>query len=290
MVNIPSDARTWERTSASLLSLVRNIGWYLLGCQTNEDHIPDQSWRGVHGRRSEQRRADPHLSRRQPAGGRHSSTGCAASEPGSAPAGRRAPRDLPQSGSAGLRARNTQIVTCASLESGLPHTRLDGGLERTAWQLEAFASLVAGGDYLDACIDPLDANARPIPRPDVRRMLVPIGPVAVFGASNFPLAFSTAGGDTASALAAGCPVIVKGHPAHPGTGEIVAEVLATACRQMRMPEGTFSLLTSAGPAVGKLLVERPEIRAVAFTGSFAGRHPGRSRRRGPRFGYSKSSR
>jgi alpha-ketoglutaric semialdehyde dehydrogenase len=170
---------------------------------------------------------------------------------------------------AGLRERNTEIVARAALETGLPHTRLDGELERTTRQLEAFASLVAGGDYLDACIDPLDANARPIPRPDVRRMLVPLGPVAVFGASNFPLAFSTAGGDTASALAAGCPVIVKGHPAHPGTGEIVAEVLAMASRQMGMPEGTFSHLTSAGPAVGQLLVERPEIRAVAFTGSFA---------------------
>lgn len=168
-----------------------------------------------------------------------------------------------------LRVEACEIVRCASRETGLSDGRLEGELERTARQLEAFARLLAAGDYVEACIDLPDPDAQPIPRPDIRRMLVPIGPVAVFGAGNFPLAFSTAGGDTASALAAGCPVIVKGHPAHPGTAELVAEALHHAQRRTGMPEGAFSQLASAGPAVGELLVERPEIGAVAFTGSFA---------------------
>ncbi len=135
--------------------------------------------------------------------------------------------------------------------------------------MEAFASLVESGDYVDAYVDRSDPEAKPIPRPDVRRMLVPIGPVAVFGASNFPLAFSVAGGDTASALAAGCPVVVKGHPSHPGTGELVGDIIARTVQQVGLPAGTFSLLTSADAAAGEALAERPEIAAVAFTGSFA---------------------
>ena len=110
----------------------------------------------------------------------------------------------------------------------------------------------------------------PIPKPDVRRMLVPLGPVAVFGASNFPLAFSTAGGDTASALAAGCPVVVKGHPSHPGTGELVARELRAAVAAAGLPDGTFANLPAAGVEVGEALVDAPEIAAVGFTGSFAG--------------------
>ena len=127
-----------------------------------------------------------------------------------------------------LRAAGDAIVAMAGRESGLPEPRLRGELERTAGQLEAFAAVLDAGDYVEAIIDTPDPSAKPIPRPDVRRMLVPIGPVAVFGASNFPLAFSTAGGDTASALAAGCPVVVKGHPSHPGTGELVARELLDA--------------------------------------------------------------
>ena len=158
----------------------------------------------------------------------------------------------------------------AGAETGLPEGRLRGELERTAGQLEAFAAVVDAGDYVEAIIDRADPDAKPIPRPDVRRMLVPIGPVAVFGASNFPLAFSTAGGDTASALAAGCPVIVKGHPSHPGTSAVVARELAGAVADAGLPEATFALLQSSGIEVGQALVDEPAIAAVGFTGSFAG--------------------
>ena len=143
-------------------------------------------------------------------------------------------------------------------------------LERTWRQIEAFGAVVEAGDYVDAIIDTADPDARPIPRPDVRRMLVPIGPVAVFGASNFPLAFSTAGGDTASALAAGCPVVVKGHPSHPGTSAVVAREVRAAVESIGLPEGTFALLQSSGVEVGEALVDEPAIAAVGFTGSLAG--------------------
>ena len=136
-----------------------------------------------------------------------------------------------------LRAAGDEIVAVGEAETGLPEARLRGELERTAGQLEAFAAVVDAGDYVEAIIDTPDPDATPIPRPDVRRMLVPIGPVAVFGASNFPLAFSTAGGDTASALAAGCPVVVKGHPSHPGTGELVARELRAAVADAGLPDG-----------------------------------------------------
>jgi NADP-dependent aldehyde dehydrogenase len=169
-----------------------------------------------------------------------------------------------------LRAAGDEIVATAEAETGLPEVRLRSELERTAGQLEAFADVVDAGDYVDAIIDTADPDAKPIPRPDVRRMLVPIGPVAVFGASNFPLAFSTAGGDTASALAAGCPVVVKGHPSHPGTSEIVARELSGAVEDARLPEATFRLLQSSGIEVGEALVDEPAIAAVGFTGSFAG--------------------
>ena len=168
-----------------------------------------------------------------------------------------------------LRGDGVDIVAIAVAETGLARGRLEGELERTAGQLEAFAELIRAGDYVDAYIDPPDPAAKPIPRPDLRRMLIPIGPVAVFGASNFPLAFSVAGGDTASALAAGCPVVVKGHPAHPGTSELVGEVILRAAAQTGMPPGTFALLTSSGRTTGEALVKQPEIAAVAFTGSFA---------------------
>jgi acyl-CoA reductase-like NAD-dependent aldehyde dehydrogenase len=128
----------------------------------------------------------------------------------------------------GLRAQADAIVEIAGRETGLPEGRLRGELERTAVQLEHLAAYVAAGEHYDAIVDLADPSATPAPRPDLRRVKLPIGPVVVFGASNFPLAFSTAGGDTASALAAGCPVIVKGHPSHPGTGTLVAGILAAA--------------------------------------------------------------
>jgi acyl-CoA reductase-like NAD-dependent aldehyde dehydrogenase len=169
-----------------------------------------------------------------------------------------------------LRAAGDEIVDVAGQETGLPEARLRSELERTAGQLEAFAALLDAGDYVEAIIDTADPDAVPIPRPDVRRMLVPIGPVAVFGASNFPLAFSTAGGDTASALAAGCPVVVKGHPSHPGTGETVAREVRAAAAAAGLPEGTFAHLLAAGVEVGEALVDAPAIAAVGFTGSTAG--------------------
>jgi alpha-ketoglutaric semialdehyde dehydrogenase len=169
-----------------------------------------------------------------------------------------------------LRAAGDEIVAVAGAETGLPEGRLRGELERTAGQLEAFAAVVDAGDYVEAIIDTADPDAKPIARPDVRRMLVPIGPVAVFGASNFPLAFSTAGGDTASALAAGCPVIVKGHPSHPGTSAVVARELAAAAAESGLPGAAFALVQSSGFEVGEALVDEPAIAAVGFTGSFAG--------------------
>jgi NADP-dependent aldehyde dehydrogenase len=169
-----------------------------------------------------------------------------------------------------LRAAGDEIVAVAEAETGLPEARLRSELERTAGQLEAFAAIVDAGDDAEAIIDHPDPDAVPIPKPDVRRMQVPLGPVAVFGASNFPLAFSTAGGDTASALAAGCPVVVKGHPSHPGTGEIVARELRAAVADAGLPEGTFANLTAAGVEVGEALVDAAEIAAVGFTGSFNG--------------------
>jgi acyl-CoA reductase-like NAD-dependent aldehyde dehydrogenase len=169
-----------------------------------------------------------------------------------------------------LRAAGDDVVEVAQQETGLPEVRLRSELERTAGQLEAFAALLDAGDYVEAIIDTPDPDAKPIPRPDVRRMLVPIGPVAVFGASNFPLAFSTAGGDTASALAAGCPVVVKGHPSHPGTGELVAHEVRAAAADAGLPEGTFAHLLAAGVEVGEALVDAPAIAAVGFTGSTAG--------------------
>ena len=169
-----------------------------------------------------------------------------------------------------LRAAADEIIAVCEAETGLPEVpRLRSELERTCGQLEAFAAIVDAGDDAEAIIDHPDPDAKPIPRPDVRRMRVPLGPVAVFGASNFPLAFSTAGGDTASALAAGCPVIVKGHPSHPGTGELVARELGAAVADAGLPEGTFAHLPAAGVEVGEALVDAAEVAAVGFTGSFA---------------------
>jgi len=153
-------------------------------------------------------------------------------------------------------------------ESGLPLARITGERMRTVSQLRLFASILREGSWVEAVIDPAQPDRTPLPRADIRKMLVPLGPVLVFPASNFPLAFSTAGGDTASALAAGNPVIVKAHESHPGTNELIATAILKAAQQCGLPDGVFSSLTGAGPALGQQLVKHPGIRAIGFTGSF----------------------
>lgn len=158
----------------------------------------------------------------------------------------------------------------AHAETGLPPDRLNSERNRTANQLRLFAHLVREGSWVDARIDRAQPDRQPLPKPDLRRMLVPIGPVAVFGASNFPLAFSVAGGDTASALAAGCPVVVKAHPGHPGTCELAAHAILQAARDTGMPDGVFSMVHGTSHDVGLALVRHPLIQAVGFTGSQQG--------------------
>ena len=161
------------------------------------------------------------------------------------------------------------LIATAMRESGLPRARLEGERGRTVGQLKLFAEVVRRGGWAGLRIDPARPERTP-PRPDLRLRMIPLGPVAVFGASNFPLAFSTAGGDTASALAAGCPVVVKGHPAHPATGAMVAGAVLTAAQATGMPEGVFAHLVGPGNDLGAALVQDPRIAAVGFTGSRAG--------------------
>jgi NADP-dependent aldehyde dehydrogenase len=164
------------------------------------------------------------------------------------------------------------ITATGMAETGLPEARLVGERGRTTGQLRMFADLIRDRAYLGNRHDPALPDRQPLPRPDLKLTKHPLGPVVVFGASNFPLAFSTAGGDTASALAAGCPVIVKGHPAHPGTTELVAQAIAAAVARVGMPPATFQMVHGAAPAVGAGLVTHPEVAAVGFTGSLgAGR-------------------
>jgi NADP-dependent aldehyde dehydrogenase len=193
------------------------------------------------------------------------------------PAFREAPHE---SASALLEAIADEIVALgdplidrAAEESGLPKERLTGERGRTVNQLRMFAALVKDGSYVDARIDTAMPDRQPLPRPDLRRMLIPIGPVVVFAASNFPLAFSVAGGDTAAALAARCPVVVKTHPAHPGTSELVGGAVGRAVQSAGLPPGIFSLLHATDPAVSIALVHHPHTKAVAFTGSL---HAGRA--------------
>jgi NADP-dependent aldehyde dehydrogenase len=167
-------------------------------------------------------------------------------------------------------ALGDELIERANVETALPIDRLMGERGRTVNQLRMFADLIREGSWVDARIDRAIPDRQPLPKPDIRRMLIPIGPVAVFGASNFPLAFSVAGGDTASALAAGCPVVVKAHPAHPGTSELVARAIVKAVAEAEMPSGVFSLLYDAGHEVGVALVKHPLTRAVGFTGSLRG--------------------
>lgn len=162
------------------------------------------------------------------------------------------------------------LIETAMAESGLPRGRLEGERGRTMGQLRLFANVVRRGDWLQVRIDPALPDRQPAPRPDLRLRMIPLGPVAVFGASNFPLAFSTAGGDTASALAAGCPVVVKGHPAHPLTGALVAQAVARAVAQAGLPEGVFQHLVGPSHELGEALVRDPRIAAVGFTGSRSG--------------------
>ncbi len=169
-----------------------------------------------------------------------------------------------------IEARAEAITQIGSQETGLPEARLQGERGRTTGQLRLFASHILKGDYLDIRHDEALPERKPLPRPDLRMIQRPIGPVAVFGASNFPLAFSTAGGDTASALAAGCPVVVKGHSSHPGTAEIVAEAIAAAIKACGIHPGVFSLIQGGRRNVGQALVQHPLIKAVGFTGSLVG--------------------
>jgi 2,5-dioxopentanoate dehydrogenase len=172
----------------------------------------------------------------------------------------------------GLDSLQQTLAERAHLETALPMPRLLGEVTRTTGQLRVFASLAEEGSWVQARIDSPLPERKPLPRPALRSMLRPLGPVVVFGPSNFPLAFSVAGGDTASALAAGCPVIVKAHSAHPGTGELVAELVQQAVADTGLPEGVFSLLYDAGVEAGTALVRHPLVQAVAFTGSLgAGR-------------------
>ncbi|WP_422370542.1 aldehyde dehydrogenase (NADP(+)) [Hoeflea sp.] len=169
-----------------------------------------------------------------------------------------------------IEARGEQITEIGTSETGLPEGRLQGERGRTTGQLRLFAEHILKGDYLDRRHDEALPDRQPLPRPELFMIQRPFGPVAVFGASNFPLAFSTAGGDTASALAAGCPVVVKGHSAHPGTGEIVAEAILAAIKKCGVHPGVFSLVQGGDRKTGQALVQHENITAVGFTGSLGG--------------------
>ncbi len=169
-----------------------------------------------------------------------------------------------------IEAMGATLITTYCKETGLPEGRAKGERGRTMGQLRAFANLVLEGSWVNATIDTAQPDRQPLPKSDLRKMMQPLGPVVVFGASNFPLAYSTAGGDTASALAAGCPVVVKSHPMHAGTGELVASAIIKAAKKTGMPEGVFSNLNSSGIEVGVKLVEHPLTKAVGFTGSIKG--------------------
>jgi alpha-ketoglutaric semialdehyde dehydrogenase len=169
-----------------------------------------------------------------------------------------------------INALGDTLIHQAMAESGLPEARLQGERGRTTGQLNMYANLLEEGSWVDAVIDTALPDRKPLPRVDLRRMAVPVGPAVVFGASNFPLAFSVAGGDTCSALAAGCPVVVKAHPAHPGTSALVGEAIKKAAEKHSMPEGVFSLLYDDGYTIGEALVKHPKTKIVTFTGSQKG--------------------
>ncbi len=168
-----------------------------------------------------------------------------------------------------LESNRSEIVPLAVKESNLPEGRINGELGRTTGQIRLFANMVKEGSWVEATLDPADPNRQPLPKADIRRFLTPLGPVVVFGASNFPLAFSTAGGDTISALAAGCPVIYKAHPAHPETSRKVSECIHEAILKSGLPSALFTHI-EGGIAEGQALVQHPITKAVAFTGSHVG--------------------
>ncbi|MBN3758238.1 aldehyde dehydrogenase (NADP(+)) [Paraburkholderia sp. Tr-20389] len=170
----------------------------------------------------------------------------------------------------GITALGDALIERAHAESGLPKARLEGERGRTTGQLKLFANEVRAGQWLTATLDSPLPERKPLPRSDLRMQKIAVGPVAVFGASNFPLAFSVAGGDTAAAFAAGCPVVVKAHRAHLGTSEMVGRVIQRVAAEMNLPEGVFSMIVGAGGTVGEALVAHPAIKAVGFTGSRAG--------------------
>ena len=169
-----------------------------------------------------------------------------------------------------IEASGDSITQRAMEETGLPEVRIKGEIARTTGQLRLFASIAEEGSWLNARIDTALPDRQPLPKPDIRAMQRPLGPVVVFAASNFPLAFSTAGGDTASALAAGCTVIVKAHSSHPGTAELVGRAVKEAAKVTGMPDGVFSLLFGGGRTVGTALVSHSRVKAVGFTGSTGG--------------------
>lgn len=169
-----------------------------------------------------------------------------------------------------LEQNQETIINCCKNETALPEARLAGELKRTTSQLHLFAQVVSEGSWVDARIDTAIPDRVPLPKPDIRQIQIPLGPVGIFGASNFPLAFSVAGGDTASALAAGCPVVVKAHPLHPGTSELVAVCILKAAQKSGMPDGVFSMVQGEYTEVGMMLVRHPGITAIGFTGSLQG--------------------
>ncbi len=167
-------------------------------------------------------------------------------------------------------ALDDELIQMYTSESGLPEGRAQGERGRTVFQLRSFAELISNEAWRENVVDTGDPDRTPLPKVDIRKTNIPLGPVVVFAASNFPLAFSTAGGDTASALAAGCPVIVKSHSMHAGTGELVASAIIKAAEKTGMPNGVFSNMTGGGRTVGAALVQHPKVKAVGFTGSIAG--------------------
>jgi NADP-dependent aldehyde dehydrogenase len=169
-----------------------------------------------------------------------------------------------------VEALGDALLERAHAETGLPMPRLTGERGRATGQARLFANLLREGSWVDARIDLPQPDRKPLPKPDVRRLLAPIGPVVMFGASNFPLAISVIGTDTVSALGAGCPVVVKGHPGHPGTCEMLARAVATALEKLNFPKGAFSLVQGTSNDVGMALVKHPATQAVAFTGSLRG--------------------
>ncbi|MGH7237467.1 MAG: aldehyde dehydrogenase family protein, partial [Candidatus Saccharimonadales bacterium] len=159
-----------------------------------------------------------------------------------------------------INALGDELIERAMAETGLAAPRLQGERARTTNQLCMFADLIEEGSWVEAIIDTAIPDRTPQPRLDIRKMMVPVGPAVVFGASNFPLAYSVAGGDTAAALASGCPVVVKAHPAHPGASALVASAIKKAAEMQQMPEGVFSMLYDSGYAIGEALVKHPETK------------------------------